>query len=57
MTQNDMSVAEVEVARYAAPRVHAVEVTDVITSKPLDDLPPGAYQSVLLGVASRARVK
>ncbi|MET7852373.1 hypothetical protein [Streptomyces avermitilis] len=43
-----MSVAEVEVARYAAPRVHAVEVTDVITSKPLDDLPPGAYQSVLL---------
>ncbi|GDY70142.1 hypothetical protein SAV14893_095350 [Streptomyces avermitilis] len=41
MTQNDMSVAEVEVARYAAPRVHAVEVTDVITSKPLDDLPPG----------------
>src|SRR4051812_26165640 len=43
-----MSVPKPDVARYAAPRVHAVPVTDVITAKPLADRHPGSYQNVLL---------
>ena len=52
MTDKDMAVPEVEVARYAAPQVSAVPVTDVITGKPLGDRRPGHCQTVLLDARS-----
>lgn len=48
MPQENTSVPKIKVARYAAPTVRAVKVTGVITSKPLDNGPLGAYQTVLL---------
>jgi hypothetical protein len=47
VTNKDMPA--VEVARYAAPRVRPVPVTEVISSQPLDERSrPGGYQKVLL---------
>ncbi|MDW8478364.1 hypothetical protein R3L02_42205 [Streptomyces scabiei] len=52
MTHEALSVPEVAVARYAAPRVRALPVTEVITAKPLDGRRPGHYQQVLLDTRS-----
>ncbi|MFI5687669.1 hypothetical protein [Streptomyces sp. NPDC051636] len=49
MTNHDVAVPEVEVARYAAPRVSVSPVTQVIWPEPLDKRSmPGQYQKVLL---------
>lgn len=49
MTHEGMTVPTVTVARYAAPRVRAVPVTDVISSEPVKGRSrPGHYQTVLL---------
>lgn len=45
-----MATPDVQVARYAAPRVNAVRVTEVITREPLRR--PGHYQSMLLDTRS-----
>ncbi|MFR0367554.1 hypothetical protein [Streptomyces sp. MCC20] len=52
MTHEALTVPEVTVARYAAPRVRAVPVTEVITAKPLGGRRPGHYQQVLLDTRS-----
>ncbi|MFJ3310270.1 hypothetical protein ACIPSA_46220 [Streptomyces sp. NPDC086549] len=49
MTNKDVAVPEVTVARYAAPRVTVTPVTDVISSEPIAGRSkPGRYQRVLL---------
>lgn len=53
MTNTDTGVVvpAPEVARYAAPRVGVVPVTEVISAEPQHGrMPPGHYQSVLLSV-------
>ncbi|WP_258573017.1 hypothetical protein [Streptomyces sp. KM273126] len=49
VTNNDTPLPEVDVARYKAPRISVTPVTDVISSKPLNERRrPGHYQKVLL---------
>ncbi|MGW7260722.1 hypothetical protein [Streptomyces sp. NPDC054834] len=49
MTNKDVAVPEVEVARYAAPQISVSPVTEVVSPEPLDGRStPGQYQKVLL---------